>query len=113
MEDSILLKISLITCCIGMTALYLVFIFMEETIVDIPNLKEIDDNTEVSVYAMIEKVIENDKVVQIEMMQTVKADAVIFKESNNSVGLSEGDVIKARGNMYQGKLVIQKYDIVR
>ncbi|MFT4304220.1 MAG: hypothetical protein ACMXYG_06660 [Candidatus Woesearchaeota archaeon] len=111
MKDEILLKISLIVCCIGIISLFFVFQYTEKEVYEVKDLKTLDDNSAVLIYARIDNIRETDRVANIRIMQSVTADALIFKDKPENISLKKGDIIRAEGNMYQGKLVIQKFTV--
>ncbi len=112
MEDEKLLKISLISACIGIFALFCILYYSSEKVYSVEELKEVDDNTKITVYGLVKGLRETEKIAQIEIIEyrMIKQESLLFKDNNESVSVSEGERVKIKGEMYDGKLIIEKIE---
>jgi len=110
MEDEKLLKISLITACVGLFVLFIIMWFSSEEVYRLEEVEELDENDGLIVYGKVDYVDENDKVRMFEIVEYKKIGqkALLFKENNESTGVEEEDYVRIKGTWYDGKIIIEE-----
>jgi hypothetical protein len=114
MDDDKLLKMSLITSCIGIFALFIILMMTSGKVYQIEELKELDDYEKVVAYGKVVSYNEDDKLISMGLAQQklIMQKTILFKENNKSLGIKKDDLVKVSGEMYEGKLVASKIEKV-
>jgi hypothetical protein len=112
MKDEILLKISLLTACVGLFMLFLIFYNNEINIYTIEELQELPENEKIIVYGEILNLKENDKVASFEIFEykMISQEGIMFKKNSESTKLRKGDNVKISGTWYDNKIIIETID---
>jgi len=114
MEDEKLLKVSLVVACSGMFVLFVILEFSEENVYKVEEIGELEDNSEVVVYGKVLSLVDREKVASFDISEQkiIRQKALLFKDSNESVGINEGDYVKLKGSMYKGNVVVNEIEKV-
>ena len=114
MKDEKLLKISLITTIIGLFALFIISQYQEDEVYRIDEIDKLEDNEKLVTYGKVENIKESEKALNIDIteMKKIRQKAVMFKDSNKSSGVSNGDYIKIKGEKYNGKVIVEDIEVI-
>ena len=81
------------------------------------NKEEVDNikDRKFNLYGKVSSTREFEKVVSLDIFETkiIKKEALYFKSKNESVNISEGDILKIEGSIYEGKILIDKYEKIQ
>ena len=117
MKEKNLLKIALISSLIGILILFIVSqnISVEEKTISRITIEDVDKK--VKIKGFVEKVIDTEKVVIIDVVQPQNMNVVLFKEGNETIDVKKDDFIEVIGKVeeYKGKLEVigQRVRIIR
>ena len=117
MKEKNLLKIALISSLIGILILFTVSqnISVEEKIISRITIEDVDKK--VKIKGFVEKVIDTEKVVIIDVVQPQNMNVILFKEGNETIDVKKDDFIEVIGKVeeYKGKLEVigQRVRIIR
>lgn len=117
MKEKNLLKIALISSLVGVLILFIVSqnISVEEKTISKITMGDIDN--QVKIKGFIEKVINTEKVMIINVVQPQNIDVILFKGENESIDVKKDDFIEVIGKVeeYQGRLEVigQRVRIIR
>lgn len=113
MNDDRLLKLSLMTACIGIFALFGILEFSSVRMYSVEEVIDIDDNEDIVMHAKVENVKESKKVVSFNIIEVrkIKQKALYFKEKDVDSGINTGDYIRIEGSKYNGNVIVDKYEI--
>jgi hypothetical protein len=112
MEDKILLKISLISACIGLFILFFIFENSEINVYSIDEINALEENDKIIVFGEVMNLNENDNVASFDISEykIISQKAVFFKKANESTGLKKGDIVKITGTWYDKKVIIDNFE---
>ena len=117
MKEKNLLKAAFIASLIGVLIL---FIVSENISVDEKTISKItfeDLDKKVKIKGLVEKVIDTEKVVIMEVVQAENMDVILFKDGDGTVDVKEGDFIEVIGRVeeYEGELEVigQRVRVIR
>jgi len=113
MKDEKLLKISLITACIGIFLLFVVLINTDEKVYSISEVKELEDNTDIVIYGTIMWSTETDKVLKLSIAEEriIEQDVLMFKDGKEEgEELMQGEIVKIKGQWYNGRIIADQVE---
>ena len=113
MNDRMLINIAILLSFIGMFLLMGISqnVSLENvSISDLSNIK--NDNTEVKLVGTVDKIIEGDKIMLIELVQPQKINVVVFKDG--TLNITKGSKLEVKGTVteFKGKKEIIAYEII-
>lgn len=98
MKEKTLLKIALISSIVGVVILYSVSQFSEIKERTIDEIYNLDDGTNIKVKGTVQKVVQTDRVVIVDIAAQNTISVFLFK-NKNEVNISEGSQIEVMGEV--------------
>ena len=104
MDDSILIKVSLIVSFLGIFLLFIISDNFNMDYSDIDNIKNKDEGRIVKIRGVVKDIKDMENVMIIDVMQENMMPVVIFKENNNTV-INKDCFVEIEGEVriYRGK----------
>lgn len=106
MDESILLKASIVSSIAGLIVLYFIAGSMEADEVSISRITMGEADGFVSVKGKVSRITEKEEIMIFDLQKDEKISVLIFKKDYPGyIGLEEGDIVEVEGNVeeYQGK----------
>jgi hypothetical protein len=112
MDDDILLKISLVSACIGLFSMFIVQSIAELPEYNVSEVKDAKENKDLYVNGKVTGFYEGEKSASIRISECrlIDQDIVYFKDNPDSINVTKGDQIRILGSKYQGKLIAEKIE---